>query len=136
MANSHHDDLAGLFNALVAMVEPDREMPIYRALMLLQVAMNPGMRMTELEEITGFTHAAVSRNMLVLSEWRTVGQAGLNLVEPIDDPVDRNRKLLFLTPKGRKYMEGILAELTGKKVTLEPQTAADHVKRVHAGGAG
>jgi DNA-binding MarR family transcriptional regulator len=52
-----------------------------------------------------------------LGKWHKLGEPGLDLVEAVEDPIERRRKIMFLTPKGRAQVQEILSAMTGKPVT-------------------
>jgi DNA-binding MarR family transcriptional regulator len=45
-----------------------------------------------------------SRTVAALSKWQRRGTPGLDLIEAIEDPRERRRKIMYLTPKGRQRM--------------------------------
>jgi DNA-binding MarR family transcriptional regulator len=44
----------------------------------------------------------VSRNVSLLSKWSWSRKEGLNFVEALEDPMERRRKLVKLTNRGKK----------------------------------
>lgn len=130
---SKDTDLGALSRALQVMTEDDCDMPMGRALMLIEIANQPGIRMTELEKRLGVSNASTSRNVGMLSEYRRYQEPGLGLVQTIPDPEFPNRKICFLTRKGVKRMARVLSIVLGHDVTLEGHDPAEFVKRAHAG---
>ena len=99
---------------------------------LLHVAHRPGCTMQELTEATGLALSSVSRNLTALGEWHRLGKEGLGLVETIDDPVERRRKIVFLTPKGRAFCADLISVLRpGEIVALKSPTAKEHLNAVN-----
>ena len=106
---------------LMAVIEiaraEDPVMPIQMLQTLLAVARQPGITMQELGEILGTSQASCSRNVAALGKWHKFGEPGLDLVDAIEDPVERRRKIIFLTPKGRARVQEVLSAMTGQSVT-------------------
>ena len=106
---------------LIAVIEitraEDPVMPIQMLQTFLAVARQPGITMYQLGEILKTSQASCSRNVAALSKWHKFGEPGLDLVEGVEDPVERRRKIIFLTPKGRALVQEILSAMTGKPVT-------------------
>lgn len=92
-------------------------MPIQMLQALLAVAKKPGITMHQLGEILNTSQASCSRNVAALGKSHKFGEPGLDLVEAVEDPVERRRKIMFLTPKGRARVQEILSAATGKLVT-------------------
>jgi DNA-binding MarR family transcriptional regulator len=57
---------------------------------------------------------------------------GLNFVETVDDPVERRRKIAFLTKKGREFLSEYLTIMTGKEVYVESPTAREFLSKAYA----
>jgi DNA-binding MarR family transcriptional regulator len=95
----------------------DPVMPIQMFQTLLAVARQSGITMNELGEILKTSQASCSRNVAALSKWHKFGEPGLDLIEAVEDPVERRRKIIFLTPKGRARVREVLSAMTGKPVT-------------------
>ncbi|MBV9288574.1 MAG: winged helix-turn-helix transcriptional regulator [Hyphomicrobiales bacterium] len=106
---------------LMAVVElvrgDDPVMPIQMLQTFLAVAKQPGISMQQLGEILKTSQASCSRNVAALGKWHKFGEPGLDLVEAVEDPVERRRKIMFLTAKGRVRVQEILSAVTGKPVT-------------------
>ena len=58
-----------------------------------------------------------SRNIAALSNVQRLGKPGLGLIDWVDSPKDRRVKLLYLTPKGHKFVADVLRIVT---VPVEP----------------
>jgi DNA-binding MarR family transcriptional regulator len=78
--------------------EPD--MPVQQARVVLAVAMRPGLTMGGLLRMVVMSQSLCSRTVAALSEWQRRGTPGLDLIEAIEDPRERRRKIMYLTPKG------------------------------------
>lgn len=95
-----------------------------------EIAQQPGLTMQDIAGRTHLSLASVSRNLMALGEQHRIGQkAGLNFVEVIEDPVERRRKIAFLTPEGRQFMAQRLKILTGQEVIFDSPTATQFKRR-------
>jgi DNA-binding MarR family transcriptional regulator len=70
-----------------------------------------------LGEILKTSQASCSRNVAALGKWHKFGEPGLDLVDWVEDPAERRRKIIFLTPKGGARVQEILSAMIGKAVT-------------------
>lgn len=94
--------------------------------LLMEIAVQPGITMQNLMERTGLALSSVSRNLMALGEWHRFGKPGLNFVETVEDPQERRRKIAFLTPQGRKFVESSLDALyPGQDNCLDVPTARE-----------
>jgi len=106
----------------------DPDLPIQYALSFLTIAQHEGMSMGELAHHLGIAQSSASRNIAALSKWHSFGKAGHDLVEAHEDPRERRRKLVELTPRGRKLVQileaimggDLLAAMTEPPATPEP----------------
>lgn len=80
------------------------------AQVLLHTAVKPGILQKELQDLIGVERSAMSRNVAILSKhgYRK-GVPGHELIVATEDIEDRKRKVLHLTPKGRRLMNSIVA---------------------------
>lgn len=104
------DALDPLVRVLEAFRVLDPDLPIQYALSFLTVARNEGMSIRDLSERLGIAQSSSSRNVAALSKWHSFGKAGLDLVQAVEDPRERRRKILTLTPAGQALADR-LAEL-------------------------
>lgn len=88
--------------------EIDAFLPTQTAEVLLQVALKPGVSMVELQSLTGLASSSISRNVMMLSKWHRLHKPGYDLLEAIDDPRERRRKIIFLNAKGAKTVTKIM----------------------------
>lgn len=58
--------------------------------------------MQEIEKATGWSQAAISRNIAKLGAGITMDDAGARLVETFEDPQWRRRKIVRITARGRE----------------------------------
>ncbi len=96
------------------------DLPAQTLTVFFLIAGTPGIRMKEIEKLTGLSSSAISRNVLALSErsWRKEANGefgpGLDLVVTASDPFDPRAKVAILTPRGRKMYERVVAIVDGK----------------------
>ena len=67
----------------------------------MQILKYEGISMKDLAEKVGIAQSSTSRNVAALSKWHRLGKEGLDLVEAIEDPAERRRKIVYLTSKGK-----------------------------------
>lgn len=94
-------------NVLEEFRKIDPEMPIQMAVVFLNIAADEGLNMSELYQRSGISQSSVSRNVAALSKWHRANKAGHDLVYTKEDPMERRRKVAFLTSKGRLVAEAI-----------------------------
>lgn len=116
-------ELSKIIKAIASLREEDEQMPAQMAQCLLCVALRPGLTMQELGDMVGISQSSCSRNIAALGEWHRFGKPGLNLVEAVEDPRERRRKVAFLTPKGRQRIGKVLGAVTGEVINFEAPTA-------------
>lgn len=87
------------------------ELPMQQAAALLYIAANEGCMVLDMANATGMTQSAASRNIAALGKWARYGKPGLELIRTEEDPMERRRKLLYLTPKGRNAVQAIIEHI-------------------------
>lgn len=92
----------------------DPEMQLQMAATFTLVAMRPGITMKDMAEILGISQASCSRNVAALSKWHRLNKPGHDLVYSEEDPIERRRKIVKLTAKGKRVAE-TLSSLCTKK---------------------
>lgn len=60
--------------------------------------------------------------MAALSKWHSFGKPGLDLVQAEEDPRERRRKIISLTPKGHELI-ATLREMMQREPRNEPRRA-------------
>ena len=63
--------------------------------------------MAEIAEELGLSQSTVSRNVAYLGDWNRHREKGHQLVEAFEDPSERRRKLVRLTPKGKRFVTSL-----------------------------
>jgi len=104
MGGIRHDEITTLMRVLEEFRKLDPDLPIQYALSFLTLAENEGMSMRELAERLGIAQSSASRNVAALSKWHSFGKPGLDLVQAEEDPRERRRKIISLTPKGHELI--------------------------------
>jgi DNA-binding MarR family transcriptional regulator len=51
--------------------------------------------------------SSVSRNVSILAKWKWNRSEGLNFVETREDPMERRRKLVSLTNRGKRLYDSV-----------------------------
>jgi DNA-binding MarR family transcriptional regulator len=116
---------------LAALREIDPYLPTQTAECLLTVALQPGLSMAQLAERTGLAQSSCSRNVSALSKWHRMGKEGYDLVEAVDDPRERRRKIIFLTTKGKMLVQTVLQTIEPGFQLVSP-TAQEGLTRIYA----
>jgi DNA-binding MarR family transcriptional regulator len=114
-----YPDCARIARVLERLKDVHPEMSVRQALALLWIAAHPGVKQHELRGLLspGGRPAAdgmISRVLAILSEVGAGGITGLALVDMTLNRNDRREKLLTLSPKGRRLIEGCLRDLRGQ----------------------
>lgn len=96
----------------------DADMSIGEAVAFLLVALGEtggegGLTVTEIGQQGGFSLASASRYIQSLNKKNRHGRDGHELVTDPRDPMDDRRKVLRLTPKGRRILSQIDAVIGG-----------------------
>lgn len=121
---SSRDEIAILMRILEEFRKLDPDLPIQYALSFLTLASNEGLSLGELATRLGIAQSSASRNVAALSEWHSFGKPGLDLVEAKEDPRERRRKLVTLTPKGHALVETLREILSPPAPTRASSGAA------------
>jgi DNA-binding MarR family transcriptional regulator len=70
--------------------------------------------MGDLAQRLGIAQSSASRNIAALSRWHSFGKDGHDLVEAREDPRERRRKIVSLTPRGRHLVATLRALIAGQ----------------------
>lgn len=122
-AARHPEAVATLVRVLEAFRTLDPDLPIQYALSFLTVAQNEGMSVGELAERLGIAQSSASRNIAALSRWHSLGKAGLDLVQAVEDPQERRRKVVTLTDRGRAFLDTLGAIVRPVEASPPPRRA-------------
>ena len=66
-----------------------------------------GVPMTAIADDLDMTQSSVSRNVSILAKWKWNRSEGLNFVETREDPMERRRKLVSLTNRGKRLYDSV-----------------------------
>lgn len=89
----------------------DEQFPIQCAEIIFYIASNPGCTAQDLAHQTGLSISSISRNLMTLGQMRRDKTIGHNLIETVGDPLDRRRRIIFLTPRGSRLVAKLLGTL-------------------------
>ncbi|MCW2285622.1 DNA-binding MarR family transcriptional regulator [Rhodoblastus acidophilus] len=106
---------------LSVLTQESKKLPLSHYFAFLRIAEQKGTTVGDLVRLMQIDQSTVSRMTDSLSEWGRDGGPGLGLIESIDDPRERRRKVFFLTRKGRERINQLLSLLNADHVTdFEP----------------
>jgi hypothetical protein len=101
--------LEKVFRALEVFRFGDRDMPIGEAVGFLAIAMaetdDSGLSVTELSQKCDFSLASASRHMQALGQLDRHRRPGLEWVKDETDLMERRKKILRVTPQGRRVVQ-------------------------------
>lgn len=103
-----HTALMRMLAALEEFRKLDPEMPIQQAVTFLVIAANEGLSLREVAERTGQAHSSTSRNVAALGEVHRYGKPGHRVIAATEDPLERRKKTITLTHKGRTVLKTII----------------------------
>lgn len=99
------------YKLLDGIKEVDPEMPISQMMCLLVVSKSEdGMSLTDVSKKVGISLATASRYIGSLGRMNRHHKEGLNFVESFEDPMERRKKIIRLTTKGKIALKNILGE--------------------------
>lgn len=89
--------------------EVDAEMQIQAVAVLMKVGKHSvPIKMADIAEELGLSQSTISRNVAYLGDWNRHKAKGHGLLEAFEDPMERRRKLVRLTAKGKRFLKGIV----------------------------
>lgn len=89
----------------------DPEMPLGQAKCLFVIATaEEGMSLTDVAKKAGVGLATASRNIAALGKINRKREEGLRLIESFEDPMERRKKIIRLTSRGKAAVKRILGE--------------------------
>ena len=107
MDNTHETTLK-LLRVIERFREIDAEMQAQSIAVLLKVAKHPvPIRMADIAAELGLSQSTISRNVAYLGDWNRHKEVGHKLLEAYEDPMERRRKLVKLTAKGRRFVKSL-----------------------------
>lgn len=112
-ASLRPEQLDPLVRVLEAFRLLDPDLPIQYALSFLTIARNEGLSIRDLSERLGIAQSSASRNVAALSKWHSFGKEGHDLVQAEEDPRERRRKIVTLTPRGRALARQLATLIEG-----------------------
>jgi DNA-binding MarR family transcriptional regulator len=104
-------DLLKTWQAIEEFRKLDPEIPTQTVNTFLYAALHEGCTMRDLATALGVAQSTMSRNVSALSKVHRSGRPGLDLVRRDPDPYERRRVVVTLTPRGKKFLTGLLSIL-------------------------
>lgn len=101
--------LSKLYACIEEMRKIDPEMQAHTINIFVMVCMNPGITMKDLGNRLGISQATMSRNIAALGKVHRLNRPGYDLLQAEEDPVERRRKVVNLTAKGKRVKESLEA---------------------------
>lgn len=96
---------------LSAVQRIDPEMPLQQLLCLLVISESEeGMSLTDVSKKVGIGLATASRYVSALGKVTRHRTEGLNFIESFEDPMERRKKIIRMTMKGKIALRNILGE--------------------------
>jgi len=98
-----------MFKFMAEFRKLDNEIQAQTVQTFLAIAMNKKDKvpMADLSEILGVSQASCSRNVAFFTDWTRKKVKGPNLLASREDPMERRRKLVYLTPKGKQFYNSL-----------------------------
>lgn len=94
---------------MISAIQP--EMPLQQARCLFIVAgSEEGMSLSDIAKKAGIGLATASRYIGALGKTNRRREEGLQLIESFEDPMERRKKIIRLTPKGRAAVRRIIGD--------------------------
>lgn len=81
------------------------DVPIQQLQLLLTVALYDGASQQEIQKYSKQSRASTSRNLQAWSTMTRTHQPGPGFLELRQDPYERRRNMVYITPVGWKYLE-------------------------------
>jgi len=92
----------------------DSDMSIQTAATLLGVAIMEGTSLREMSDKLGIANSTASRCVSLLSKYHRMRQKGLDMVSNEIDPMERRRKIISLTAKGKAFRTKLIETMKGR----------------------
>lgn len=110
LTNPDMDRLGRVMNLLRML---DKEVPAQVLAVFFYIASHDNCHKTAIEEDLNMPNSSMSRNIDRLTEHHRLNKAGMGLVVKEEDPSNRKRLQLKLSPKGQELIKQIEAILYG-----------------------
>lgn len=94
----------------VKKIDPD--LRTQAVLLLLAVMDDPGHPQVHYQDKFKIPRSTASRYVSQLGPWAAFNTPGLGLIDAQENPQNRREKQLWLTPKGQRLAQDLIAELT------------------------
>lgn len=104
----HTSQLRSLVRAMEAFRDLDPGMPLAQALSLLLIAQSGETSLKDLAERADLAMATASRYITFFTKHERGGVKGVGLITATEDPQERRKKVIALTPKGHAFINRIL----------------------------
>lgn len=111
----------------------DIPMTLQQCELLLWISMRPGITVREICDLTGLAQSSASRNIAALGLWHRKGVPGLDLVTTEKDPAEARREIIFLSPRGRQVVAGLIAKVD-PTIQFEAPSFREYTTRRPRGG--
>jgi DNA-binding MarR family transcriptional regulator len=90
----------------------ESEMPLQQLHCLLVIAQaKEGLSLTEIAQKVGISLATASRYVAALGKQNRHREEGLLLIESFEDPMERRKKIIRLTSKGKAAINKLVGEI-------------------------
>lgn len=93
-------------------LDPDLSFPEAHVLLLVALAGDDGISLTDISEKSELGLSTVSRHAAALGKINRKHEQGLQLIQTHEDPMERRRRLATLTGKGKAFMNQLMKEMT------------------------
>ncbi len=100
--------MGDLYTALDILRRLDSTMSAQQATVFLYVASHEGAIITDIWRALDLPTGSASRTLYALSAWKEPRVPGLGLIDIRDDPEDRRKRIVSLSPKGRNVAKAML----------------------------
>lgn len=102
MSSYSKRDLMRVFQIIEEFRKIYPDMQMQTAAVFVTIALNEGITMKDLGQRCGLAQSTSSRNVALLSDKLRHDKDGYGLVVATEDPVERRRKIIKLTPRGKR----------------------------------
>jgi DNA-binding MarR family transcriptional regulator len=103
-----------MFKAIEEFRKLDQELPSQTVNTFLYIVVHEGCTMKDIADALGVAQSTMSRNVSALSKIHRLRKPGLDLVKATEDPYERRRKIVTLTPRGKQLKDRLMAIAQGE----------------------